>query len=115
MTDSTAPLPALDLPGELDALDLDELAGLINQRIAGWRAYGYENPPTDTSATIPPLGDRGAAEIRDAQGAVDAIDALARKLHKIRSTLIGELRQNEDILMARLDERYGPIRTAPTA
>jgi hypothetical protein len=41
--------------------------------------------------------------------AVDTIDAMLAKLHRLRSGLVGELRQHDDAFMAALDAKYGPV------
>ena len=49
--------------------------------------------------------------VRQAGGeAVEAIDSLLRKLHTLRSGLVGEIRQHSDAFMAALDEQYGPAK-----
>lgn len=88
---------------------LEELAGLISFYVGGWHDFGYEIPPTPECHVIPPLGERSAKNIRDAHAAIEAIDQLIRQLNGLRSQLASELRQNEDILMARLDAKYGPL------
>ena len=80
---------------------LAELAGLIQHRIGAWQHFGYENPPDRYAAVIPPLGERDAAAIKAGHAAVDAIDQLMGRLYEVRSQLVGELRDNQDILMAK--------------
>jgi hypothetical protein len=82
---------------------LEELAGLINFEIAVWHDLGYENPPTPDSATIPPLGERSAEAIKGGHAAIEAIDEMCRQLYALRSQLVGELRQDEDVRAARVD------------
>jgi hypothetical protein len=87
---------------------LVELAELTNWYVGVWHDLGYENPPTPECKTIPPLGERPAAAIKGGHDAVEAIDQLTRQLYRLREQLVGELRQDEDIRMARLDAKYGP-------
>lgn len=89
---------------------LQEQAGLINWHVGVWHDLGYENPPTPDCKPIPPLGERSAKAIKGAHEAIEAIDQLTRQLFNLREQLVGELRQNEDLLMARLDAKYGPLK-----
>jgi hypothetical protein len=88
---------------ELDADDLEELAGLIHFRVGGWQDFGYKNPPGPGSAVIPPLGERSAAAITAGHQAVKDIDQLIARLHQVRAQLVSELRQDQDIRAARVD------------
>jgi hypothetical protein len=80
--------------------DLGELVELINLHVGAWEHFGYENPPTSDSATIPPLGERSADAIKAGHEAVADIDKLIARLHRVREQLVGELRTDEDIRMA---------------
>ena len=51
-------------------------------------------------AVIPPLGQRSADAIKAGHEAVETIDQLIARLHRVREQLVGELRQDEDIRMA---------------
>jgi len=88
---------------------LAELVDLINWHVGVWHDLGYENPPTPECKAIPPLGERSAAAIKGGHDAIEAIDQLTKQLYALRNQLVGELRQNEDALMARLDAQYGPL------
>lgn len=88
---------------------IEELAGLINFRVGAWHDFGYEMPPTPECKPIPPLGERSAEAIKAGHAAVEAIDELTKHLYTLRAQLVGELRQNSDALMARLDAKYGPL------
>jgi len=92
---------------------IEEHARLINWYVGVWHDLGYETPPTRDCKAIPPLGERSAEAIKGAHAAIAAIDVLTRQLFALRAQLVGELRQNEDILMARLEAKYGPIPTRP--
>ncbi len=81
------------------AAGLEELAGLVSFRIGAWQDFGYENPLTPDSATIPPLGERSARAIEAGHQAVRDIDQLIARLHQVRARLVSELRRNQDILM----------------
>jgi len=84
----------------------EEIAGLIG----AWEEFGYPPPlPAPDCAPIPALGDRRGPAITAGHEAIAAIDKLTRELHATRARLAGELRQNSDILMARLDAKYGPL------
>jgi hypothetical protein len=94
--------------GEL-VTDAEEAAGMIRWHVGVWQDLGYETPPgPGTYKLIPPLGERSAEAIKGAHAAIDEIDQLTRKLFTLREMLAGQLRQNEDALMARLDAKYGP-------
>jgi hypothetical protein len=82
---------------------LEELAGLINFRVGAWHDFGYETPPTPESKAIPPLGERSAEAIRAGHEAIEAIDELTGQLYALRSQLVGELRQDEDVRADRVD------------
>jgi hypothetical protein len=82
---------------------IEELAGLINFRVGAWHDFGYEVPPTPDCKPIPPLGERSAQAIKAGHEAIEAIDELTRQLYALRSQLIGELRQDEDVRTARVD------------
>lgn len=90
---------------------LDELAGEISGLVGAWHDFGYENPPTPDSKTIPPLGERSAAAITAGHDAIKRIDALSRQLYRLREQLIGELRQDADLREARLEGEYGPVKS----
>jgi hypothetical protein len=98
--DRPASLPGGDQPA---AAGLEELAGLINFRVGAWQDFGYAEPPTPTSTTIPPLGERSARAIEAGHEAVKDIDQLIARLHQVRARLVSELRQDEDIRAARAD------------
>jgi hypothetical protein len=85
----------------LGAWGLEEMAGLVTFHVGAWQEFGYVNPPTPDSATVPPLGERSAAAIKAGHEAVDDIDRLIARLHELRSRLVTELRQDEDIRMSR--------------
>jgi hypothetical protein len=91
---------------------LVELAGLINWHVGVWADLGYENPPTPGCHRIPPLGDRPAEAIKGGHDAVEDIDRMMRQLHGLRARLVSEMRQDEDLRLARLDAKYGPTREA---
>jgi hypothetical protein len=80
---------------------LEELAGLIHFRVGAWHDFGYETPPAPECATIPPLGQRSARAIEAGHEAIKDIDQLIARLHQVRALLVSELRQDEDIRMAR--------------
>ena len=86
-----------------DSDGIEELAGLINFRVGAWHDFGYEMPPTPECKPIPPLGERSAEAIKAGHEAIDAIDELTRQLYSLRSQLVGELRQDEDVRAARVD------------
>jgi hypothetical protein len=88
---------------------LKELAEAINFRVGGWHDFGYETPPAPDCKPIPPLGERSAEAIKSGHAAVETIDELLKQLYALRNQLVGELRQNQDLLMARLDAQYGPL------
>lgn len=85
----------------LDTGDLEEMAGLIHFRVGAWQDFGYEQPPTPQSATIPPLGDRSVNAVKAGHEAIKDIDRLIARLHQVRAQLVSELRRDEDIRMAR--------------
>ena len=82
---------------------LEELAGLVSFHVGAWQDFGYEQPPTPESATIPPLGERSANAIKAGHEAVEDIDRLIAQLHEVRAQLVSELRQDEDMRAARVD------------
>ena len=86
---------------------LEELAGLINFRAGAWQDFGYAEPPSPDCAAIPPLGQRSAKAIEAGHEAVKDIDQLIARLHQVRAQLVSELRQDEDVRTARIDERLG--------
>ena len=86
---------------ELDTGDLEELARVVSFHVSAWQDFGYENPPTPDSATIPPLGERSATAVTAGHDAVGDIDRLIARLHEVRARLVSELRQDEDIRRAR--------------
>jgi hypothetical protein len=83
---------------------IEELAGLINFRVGAWYDFGYEMPPAPGCKPIPPLGERSAEAIKAGHEAIEAIDELTRQLYALRTQLAGELRQDEDVRAARVDE-----------
>jgi hypothetical protein len=97
------------------AAGLEELAGLINFRVGQWQDFGYEEPPTPESATIPPLGQRSAKAIEAGHEAIKDIDQLIARLHQIRALLVSELREDEDIRTARIGELLGETSEPVTA
>jgi hypothetical protein len=86
---------------DLDTGDLLDLAGLVGFRVGAWQDFGYANPPAPDSAMIPPLGQRSANAIKAGHEAVKDIDRLIIRLHQVRARLVSELRQDEDMRMAR--------------
>ena len=89
------------------AAGLEALAGLINFRIGAWQDFGYPEPPAPECLPIPPLGQRSASAIKAGHEAVKDIDQLIARLHQVRAQLVGELRQDEDVRAARIDEQLG--------
>ena len=89
------------------AAGLEELAGLINFRVGAWQDFGYAEPPTPECATIPPLGERSAKAIEAGHEAIKDIDQLIARLHQVRVQLVSELREDEDVRTARIDELTG--------
>ena len=89
------------------AAGLEELAGLINFRVGAWQDFGYAEPPAPECATIPPLGERSAKAIEAGHEAIKDIDQLIARLHQVRAQLVSELRQDEDVRTARIDELTG--------
>ena len=93
---------------------LEEQASLIQWFVGVWHDLGYPEPlPFPTAHPIPPLGERDARAIKGAHEAIEEIDKLTRQLYRLREQLVGELRQNEDLFMARLDAKYGPLPKDP--
>jgi hypothetical protein len=89
MNDPTAKTTA-EWPG------IEDAAGLLNFRIAEWHDFGYTTPPAPHCKTIPPLGERSAAAIKGAHGAIEAIDELVRELHALRAQLVTEIQADQD-------------------
>ncbi len=89
------------------AAGLEELARLINFRVGAWQDFGYAEPPTPECAAIPPLGQRSAKAIEAGHEAIKDIDRLIARLHQVRAQLVSELRQDEDVRTARIDELTG--------
>jgi hypothetical protein len=110
----TDPVPAdLAGTGELPtdfSHGIEELAGLINFRVGGWHDFGYETPPTPECNPIPALGERSAEAIKAGHAAIEAIDELTRQLYAVRSQLVGELRQDEDVRMGGVDAMLDRLR-----
>jgi hypothetical protein len=79
------------------------LPWLINFFVGAWHDFGYEVPPAPECKPVPPLGERSAEAIRAGHEAVGVIDELVRQLYALRSQLVGELRQDEDVRAARVD------------
>jgi hypothetical protein len=82
---------------------IEELAGLIYFRVGAWHDFGYAMPPTPECKPIPPLGERSTQAIKAGHEAIEVIDELTRQLYALRSQLVGELRQDEDVRAARVD------------
>lgn len=80
---------------------ISELADLVNFQVGAWHDFGYETPPMPDCKPVPPLGERSAQAIRAGHEAVRAIDELTSQLYSLRSQLVGELRQDENIRAAR--------------
>jgi hypothetical protein len=89
---------------------IEELAGLINFRVGAWHDLGYETPPTPDCKPIPPLGERSAEAIQAGHAAIETIDELTRQLYALRSQLVDELRQDEDIRAGRVDAMLARLR-----
>jgi hypothetical protein len=89
---------------------IEEQAALIFYYVGAWHDFGYEDPPTPESKTIPPLGERSANAITAAHAAIREIDKLTSQLHKLREQLVAELRQDEDAAAARVDAMLGQRR-----
>ena len=104
-----------DSAAEDIAAGLAELAELINFRVGAWHDFGYAAPPAPECKAIPPLGERSAEAIKAGHLAIDAIDELTRKLYTLRSQLVGELRQDEDVRAARVDAMLAGRRAADGA
>lgn len=68
---------------------LDEELGVLNVNLAMWMAR-------DDSKAEPEVR-------RAANTAMDAIDAMLRELHALRSRLVGEIRVSDDATAARAD------------
>jgi hypothetical protein len=91
-----------------------EQAEYINWLVCAWHDLGYENPPSPDCKAIPPLGERSAQAIKAGHGAIGTIDELLRQLYALRSQLVSELRQDEDIRAERID-RMLAARLTPAA
>ena len=91
-------------------LGVEDAAGLLNLRIAGWHEFGYTNPPTPSCKTIPPLGERSAEAIKAGHGAIEVIEVIVRDLHGLREQLVGELRADEDVRAGRVDAMLAEAR-----
>jgi hypothetical protein len=77
---------------------LDEHNGVLGVALAQWAARD------DTKAE---------PEVRRAANtAMDAIDAMLRELHALRSRLVGEIRESDDIGAARVDAMLSASRAA---
>ena len=83
--------------------DIIGLAELINFRVGAWHGFGYETPPAPECKSIPPLGERSAEAVKAGHQAIKAIDDLIGQLHALRSQLVGELRQDEDLRAGHVD------------
>jgi hypothetical protein len=90
--------------------DIVGLAELINFRVGAWHDFGYETPPAPECKSIPPLGERSAEAVKAGHEAIEAIDELIRQLHALRSQLIGELREDEDVRAGRVDAMLARLR-----
>jgi hypothetical protein len=89
------------------AAGLEGLAGLINFRVGAWQDFGYAEPPAPECAAIPPLGERSARAIKAGYEAVKDIDQLIAQLRQVRAQLVSELRQDDDVRTARIDDLTG--------
>jgi hypothetical protein len=83
---------------------LADMAETIQWHVGVWHDLGYASPPTPECKPVPPLGERSAEAITGGHQAIKDIDTMLAQLHKLRSQLVGELRQNEDIEIARVNE-----------
>lgn len=92
---------------------IEELAGLINFRVGAWHDFGYEVPPAPECKPVPPLGERSPGAVTAGREAIEAIDELTRQLAALRSQLVGELRQDEDVRAARVDAMLAQRREEP--
>jgi len=90
-------------PTEDLSIGLVDLAETIQWHVGVWHDLGYARPPAPECKPIPPLGERSAEAITGGHQAIRDIDELMRQLHALRSQLVGELRQNEDIEIAYVD------------
>ena len=77
-----------------------ESAETLNFQIGMWEHLKYPE-------NVPPLGQRNAHAIRAGHAAVRTIDEMVRSLQELRSQLISELRQDEDIRNQRIDRMIG--------
>jgi hypothetical protein len=96
------------------SIGLEDLAGLITFRVGAWHDFGYEVPPAPECKAIPPLGERSAEAIKAGHEAIESIDELTRQLYALREQLITELRQNDDINMARSGALLAKLRAEAT-
>jgi hypothetical protein len=96
-------------PGEWHPGDLLDAGELLGVRIGAWNHFGYAAPESGQAA-IPPLGERSAAAVTAGYAAVEAIDQLTRQLYALRQQLTGELRANQDAVMASSDARLAKAR-----
>jgi hypothetical protein len=86
------------------SIGLAEQAQLIQWHVGVWHDLGYPEPlPSPDCKPIPPLGERSADAIKGGHEAIKDIDELTRQLYALRSQLVGELRQDEDVRAARVD------------
>ena len=92
---------------------ISELADLVNFHVGAWHDFGYEVPPAPECKPVPPLGERSAEAVKAGHEAVKAIDELTRQLYALRSQLVGELRQDEDLRAARIDAMLAERRQEP--
>jgi hypothetical protein len=84
------------------SIGLAEQAGLIYWHVGVWHDLGYPEPlPSPDCHPIPPLGERPAAAIKGGHDAIEDIDEMIRRLHDLRARLVRELREDEEIRMAR--------------
>jgi hypothetical protein len=84
---------------------LEEMVAIISFHVGAWHDFGYENPPAPNCKTIPPLGERSPDAVKAGHTAVQEIDLLTRRLYQLREQLVGELREDQDIVMARTQAR----------
>jgi hypothetical protein len=75
---------------------LDDHLGVLGVALAQWMARDDTRPQP---------------EVRQAANtAMDAIDAMLAELHQLRASLIGEIRQSDDLAAARADELLDRLR-----
>ena len=89
---------------------INELADSIYYSVGAWHDFGYETPPTPECKLIPPLGERSAEAIKAAHTAIKTIDELTRQLCALRSQLVDEVRQDEDVRAGRVDAMLARLR-----